>query len=279
MIRSLVITGANSDLGSAALDHLTRTTDWNFVAIASPRAPTEPNGQRTRGYRCDLRRRLPPELKHAIRTSQRVLHFAWSRAGDERTALADNRAMLEQLLDAAGSADRMRFISSVAASRAALSAYGRNKYAAESLVNERGGASLVCGLVVATQPFGPHALLRRVVCRSPVSLRIRGGGPLTYPIGIDAVTDGLRRACDHELEPGSYALHAPPINLAALLSELEAACPKRRLPVVVDARLLAMATTLLARSPARSHTLAEKLLTFLHKDAARLAALPPVPEG
>lgn len=278
MTETVVVTGAGSPLGSAAVDHLLEHTDWRVVAVVSPRASRVPRGPRLCGLRHDLTRPLPAALRSELGRAWRVLHLAWDRSRREPQARRANLAMLDRLFDALDDPSKLRLVSSVAASPTALSVYARAKHAAEEHTMARGGSSLVCGLVVSGSPRSPYALLDRVVARTPVSLRMGGEVTRAYPVDLDVVLRRLRRGCEAELAPGSYRLFERSVSLDALLREIESRHPRRRVPVVVRPGVVSLALGTLAHSPLRSLTLGQKLLTFLYKDADRLEGLAALPD-
>jgi hypothetical protein len=274
----IVVTGASSPIGRRAVARLAATPGREVVAIASPRAgtpgPSVPVG--VRWLTLDLAQPLPAEIVATLRRADRVLHFAWDRRGDAAGSIDVNRAMVDALLSAAAPR-AVVFVSSVAGAPDAASAYGRHKHSLALHVRAAGGSVFVPGLVVGDPPEGPYAILCKVVARLPVRLRLSGRAPQVYPITMDRLLDLIEHAADPTLSPGTWRGFDDPVPFGTFLAGIEARNPRTRLPVTLPAGLLLGAARTLKRLPLPTRALADKVLTFLQKNDAHLAAAQPLP--
>ena len=277
----IVITGAHSDLGRAVLNHLHDHTDATLVTVVSPRWQGGPLhasvGGRIHQLATDLTQDLGPDLARHLQSADRLIHFAWIRGPQFAAVNTQNLAMIDRLHGSLIDPSRLIFLSSVAAGPSARSIYGRAKYHAMQAVASAGGVSLACGLVMAREPAGPYRLLSRVVKTLPFALRFFGGGPTVYPVRIECVCRGIGQACEQDLPGGTYQLFGQSLPLNEFLALLERRYPRRRMPLWLSAGLILGTVGVLRGLRLAPSPLADKVMTFLHKDEEFLKGLSPVP--
>lgn len=181
------------------------------------------------------------------------------------------------MIEAIPSPNSFRFISSVAASPGALSVYGRSKYRAMQLVREKGGISMVCGLVVDKAPRGPFNLLTKCVATFPIRFRFNSGGPQVYPVHLSDVTRCIEQTLREDLIPAPYKLFERGICLNSFLAILESIHPGARLPLFIWTPLVLTLVKLLKCIDLIPANLVDKVLTFLHKEDDYLMSHRDVP--
>jgi hypothetical protein len=276
--RRIVVTGAGSWLGRRTVDLLAAGTGHQVLALTSPRGGPVPALARAgvRWRAVDLAAPLPHEVATAIAAADRVLHYAWDRRADASGDNAANIAMAQALAGLARPG-ALVFVSSVAGSPRARSAYGRNKHAVAALVRAAGGSVWLPGLVVDDPPQGPHAILCGVVRRVPVALRLTGGGPNVYPMPVATLLGQALALCAADLPPGTWQGFEAPVPFNTFLAGIEAAHPRLRLPVRLPTGPLVVAAAALRRLPLPTRRLSDKVLTLLWKDDAAIAAALPLP--
>lgn len=275
----LVVTGANAPLAQSLIKGLLADGAGPILGLVSPWCDqtTLLADQGKLAYlAADLTASLPPAAAEAVRTADAVLHLAWVRDSDVETATRRNLAILDNLTAAMDSAERLYFMSSVAAGADAPSAYGRSKFLVEEQVRAQGGNVLVCGLVMSEPPQTAFKMLVSLVTKLPLAVRFVLGAPRVYPIALADLDRGVRDALTAATPVGTVALYHPGgVVLNAFLRRLEARHGGFRLPLPLPAGPMLAAGRIARRTPLKG--LGEKITTFLYKDDRRLAALPPPP--
>jgi nucleoside-diphosphate-sugar epimerase len=278
--KKIIVTGANSYLGSAVVRYLIDKTNWHICGLVSPRttsAHSNIKAERVRYIRADLTQSLSEEIRRELESADRVVHFAWVRGKRLEQVIGLNCTMINSLGKAMATPSGFCLISSVAACPRALSIYGQAKYRAMQLVSEFGGISLVCGLVVDEVPRGPFRLLTCCIGKLPLSIRFTKGAPQVYPIHIRDVGLAVQRIGESNLGIGGYKMFGPETDLNAFLRMLEDIYRRKRIPVRVDAQFILGVISFLKRVRLVPAGLADKVLTFLHKEAEYLMSHKDIP--
>jgi uncharacterized protein YbjT (DUF2867 family) len=278
MPERIVVTGASSYLGRRVVERLALTRGAEIVALCSPRAGESNSGSnpRIRYIRASLAEPLPLPVFEALRTADRVLHFAWDRRGDATGSIETNAAMVENLL-AVCRPDAFVFVSSVAGAPDAASAYGRHKHLLAERVRAAGGSVFVPGLVVEDPPAGPYAILTKVVAKLPLAIHFTLGAPQVYPVTMDRLLDMAEVVADPRLARGSWRGFDEPVSINAFLRSIEARHLRARVPVPVPTRLLLSVARIVKRLPLPTRAYCDKILTFLQKNDEHLATICPLP--
>ncbi len=279
--KTVVVTGAHAPLGSGVVRHLLERTACRVTAVVTPwgaRMPSSAAPARLHVVALDLTRPFDGETTELFAGADRVLHFAWARDREAERAEEMNRRMVESITEALGGPARLAFISSVGASAHTPSIYGRTKWRIAERVRTMGGCVLVCGLVIADPPQGPYKMLADMVARVPVSLRFFAGPVPVYPTPVAVINRVAQAFVEENVPPGTYRLFpAHPVDLNRTLASLEARAPRRRVPVPVPTAASVAAVRALGSAHLMPFALADKILTFLHKDRCYLEALPTMP--
>ncbi len=275
----LVVTGANAPLAQSLIKGLLADDAGPVLGLVSPWCDPSTllaDEGKLAYLAADLTAPLPAAAADAVRSADAVLHLAWVRSGDVETATDRNLAILDNVAAAMDSAEKLYFMSSVAAGADAPSAYGRSKYLVEDRVRTLGGNVLVCGLVMSEPPQTAFKMLVSLVTRLPLSVRFVLGAPRVYPVALADLDRGVRDTLRAAAPVGTVALyHAGGVALNAFLKRLEARRGGFRLPLPLPAGPMLAVGRLARRTPLKG--LGEKITTFLYKDDRRLAALPPPP--
>jgi uncharacterized protein YbjT (DUF2867 family) len=223
----------------------------------------------------DLGSPLAPDIGAHVGTASKVFHLAWKREPKAEASYAANRHMLRTLL-AHAQPSRVAFISSVAAARNTLSAYGTAKWRVQEDAVREGCSAYACGLVMDDPPRSAFAMLHAAVAGLPLRIRFFGQSNRVYPIAIDDVVESLAASVHAVTTAATYGLFLPGgIGLNQFLALLEAGSPRFRVPCPVPLAAATGMARLLRWTPASD--LAEKL-TFFTKDDDALSHLPPAPE-
>lgn len=268
----VAVTGANSDLGQLAVRYLAELPSFHITAITSPRG-TESSlfqADNVQVRPADLTQPLDSRLTSELNAADRIFHFAWMRGREPEAVLKQNMAMIESLLQGASEPNRLVMISTVAAAPDAVSIYGRTKYAAMNQLVDRGGASAVCGLVVDDPPRGPYGLLRKCVRSFPFAVRCPGGGPPVYPINASDIGSACEAMTFGNWDSGHYRLFADPVSFNEFVRGIESDHPRFRIPIPLPARSIVRLTGLMRKLHLAPSGFADKIMTFLHKNAAYL---------
>lgn len=280
----MLLTGAHSFLGREVLKHLLQHSDFELTAFVSPRWRSEATPKasaRLKYLVADLTQPLTEEVQREIFRSDRLIHFAWVRGTDRVTVLKLNQKMVDSLLRALGQPEKFCLISSVAASSDAKSVYGQTKYEVMTQVRQKGGISLVCGLVMSQPSQGAHGMLVKFIQSLPLSVRFNQAFPV-YPIALEDVCRAILKVCEAHLLSGNYRLFSTEIQLNQFLETLERQFPKRRIKITLNAAALLKCVRGLSKIGLCPPGPAEKLLTFLFKnpeELSRYAELPEMPEA
>ncbi len=278
---TVVVTGANSYLGSRAVAALKKEQHIDVHAFVSPRWDDNVDGASVLcGVDCtavDLSGPLPEGAKELIAKADRLFHFAWSRGSCFDDVVNVNEFMVRELMEPLHRPSNFVFISSVAGCPGALSTYGKAKAEATRFVTQRGGCSLVCGLVVDEDPGGPFKMLTSAVRKLPLRIRFAGKGTQVFPVYMDDVAAAVIAACGTDVEPGVYRLFNEPVDFNRFMAMLEEVYQKKRLPFPMSASLVLNTTRALKALHIAPQGLCDKILTFLYKDAAYLGSLNKIP--
>ena len=277
----VVITGANSHLGSRAVSRFADLPGSRVIALVSPRwqegnAPRGTDGVEV--IRADLGQPLADRVREALCHADRVFHFAWARGRDLARVGATNEAMVRQLIDPLSAPSRFVFISSVAGCPGTPSGYGTAKGASAALVRELGGTVLVCGLVMEHIPSGPYELLCGLVRKLPFSIRLFRDETQVFPILAEDLVNALVAVTVQDLTPGTYKLFGAPSGFNTFLEELERRHPRRRVPVWIPTRVLLGMISWAKRLRILPWRVSDKILTFLYKDQEYLMAQRDLPD-
>jgi nucleoside-diphosphate-sugar epimerase len=181
--RSVLVTGANGFIGSALCNRF-EEAGWNVVASGRHKPAHFAGTIAWRDY--DLT--WPALPKRFLDGIDVVVHAALARDPARRNDFAINVAGSTLLFDEAQvrGIERIVFLSSLAAHDAALSSYGRQKYAIEQLVAARGGLVVRPGLVLG--PGGSFgAMCAYLETHRFVPLFAGGGQPLQTVYAGDLV--------------------------------------------------------------------------------------------
>ena len=278
---TLVITGGNSYLGGTVVRALLAETNYKILSLVSLRWRVDQSrarNPRLQTVRVDLMQPLPAEVKEQVSAADRIIHFAWMRGKSLAEANRSNDKMIHSLMDAACEPSRFYFISSAAASPGALSIYGRSKFHAMNLVRERGGVSLVCGLVLDEKPQGPYRMLDHSVQKFPIALRFEKEGIKVYPIHIREVIRAIRFLCENALQPSCYRLFDEGVPLNDFLAMLERHHPGYRMPLRLSAPSVLALIAFLKQCHLGPRGTYDKLQTFLFKEPDYLATHHEIPK-
>ncbi len=279
--KSVVVTGANSYLGSTFVRFLVEKKHWRVYALVSHRSAQTVlelhDESRVTVFRSDLTQALPDNILQVASQADAIIQFAWTRDRRLDRACELNRRMIEPLLACTSDPPKFHFISTVAASPTARSVYGRSKFELAQYVTQQGGVAVACGLVTDDPPRGPYALLSRCVKSLPLRVRFTGQGPLVYPIRIDDVCARLAEAVDAKLMAGTYKLCKSPIPMNDFLAGMEQDYPRPRIPIPINTQTLLSIASPISRLRFLPGRLGDNVLTFFQKDELYLNSLPDLP--
>ena len=99
--KSVVITGANSYLGSTFVRYLIERTQWRVYALVSHRGSASlpgPSHRRLTVLQADLTQAVPKTILQALPRANGIVHFAWTRNQRLNQAITLNRRMIELFL-------------------------------------------------------------------------------------------------------------------------------------------------------------------------------------
>jgi nucleoside-diphosphate-sugar epimerase len=196
---TIAITGAHGFLGSALVQHFA-DSGWNVLALVRevPSAPKTPN---VRFMKYDLRYDLDPTVLEDV---DYLIHAAFVKYSNKNPeALKDNINGAKKLL-AVSRASKLKkniFISSMSSHEDAISVYGKQKLAIESLFNTKEDVIVRAGLIV-----GNGGLVHQMYSfmKSKHILPLVGGGK--QPLQVIGVYD-LVNIIEKLLEPKFYGLY------------------------------------------------------------------------
>lgn len=205
--RSLLVTGANGFIGSAFAAHAA-ANGWRVVGAGRRRPAELPETMAWRAY--DLTwPSLPPDLLDGI---DAIVHAANARHGVSRDDFAINVKGSTLLSDAARDrgVERFAFLSSLAAHEDALSEYGKQKYAIQQLVEERGGLVIRPGLVLGSGgAFGAACEYLRGHRFVPL---FAGGAQPLQTIYVGDLVEAIRLALEGGVRGTFTAAEAEPVR-------------------------------------------------------------------
>ncbi|MBM09856.1 MAG: hypothetical protein CMF69_09850 [Magnetovibrio sp.] len=278
--KRIVITGAHSPLGSAALKALQKHTNCHVIALVTPWhsgfAFTQTEDRLTI-LEQDLRLPLTQTVVREISRADIVLHFAWFRHADVHKATTVNKLIIRQILVYLPSASRFVFISSVGASAGTRSVYGKAKWEVAQVIEGKGGLVLVCGLVASDPPFGPYAILMRWIQKSWIRPRFFAPHVPVYLTPMKRLTATILMLTKRSTKPGVYRIFdTPATNLNYILVKFEGNFKFLRPLFPIPTWILIKTVNLLQGLNFFPASLLDKLLTFLTKDRAYLDSLEAV---
>lgn len=269
--QTVVITGANSYLGSNIVEYLVEHTGYNIIALVSPRWQASVADQlldRLQYVSADLTRPLSSEVRDLIVNADRVFHFAWTRGFDVTTIDMANIDMIRHIMEAMGDPSNFIFISTVAGTPKALSTYGITKHNSTKLVLSLGGSVLVCGLVVEANPIkGPYRMLKKFVGKFPLSIRLSQGELSVFPIHIDDLYKSIKFICENKLSPKIYKMFGEPIDFNKFMASIENLYPKRRITIPLKASFILDIAAFLKKTKLMPVKICDQILTFFLKDS------------
>jgi uncharacterized protein YbjT (DUF2867 family) len=273
-VADVVVTGAHSYLGNA-LVHALQRHGHTVCGLVTPWARDDMRAPHVEYLAADLGSPLAPDIAARVGAANKVFHLAWKREPTAEASYAANHRILTTLLGHA-QPSRVAFVSSVAAGRNTLSAYGTAKWRVQEDAVREGCSAYACGLVMDDPPRTAFAMLHAAVAGLPLRIRFFGPPNLVYPIAVDDVVESFAATVHAVTAAATYGLFLPGgIGLNQFLALLEAGSPRFRVPCPVPLAAATGMARLLRWTPASG--LAEKLLTFFTKDDDALSRLPPAP--
>jgi len=280
-IKSIVITGANSPLGSATVKQLLATTNHAVVGVVSPWSSDNhglPDSERLTIIVADLTKPFSDELSRTLSNAGRILHFAWVRSKVLSDAISLNRQIILAMAEAVSQPDRIAFISSVGASASAKSVYGRAKWTLSEEVLKLKGCVLVCGLVQCEPPQGPYKLLEDTVRKLPISLRFFAPSVPVFLTPLNLLMGALKIFSENSIEPDIYRLYSStPRDINEFLKIIESENPRIRVPLPIFTNVVTSLLRLLNVLKLGVYPLGDKVLTFLIKDKTSLISFRLLP--
>jgi len=274
---SYVVTGAASGIGQSLLAALAELPGTGVVGLLRPAVTGRKliEAGSIRYIAQDLLEPLSGEVRTALANADRVVHLAWSRAPDFEVCMRENTTMLARLFECTP-AERIVFVSSVAAASNAKGVYGRAKYQAQQRVLAAGGTVLVSGLVVSDPPETAYKVLVDTLARVPAGIVPVPPSARVYPVAKQDLIAVIAQAASHGFPSGAYGVFVPGGMLLGDFARNIAAALGRRAHVLPVPRAgIDVAIALLERVGQRK--LAEKLSTFFFKNESELGALLDVP--
>jgi nucleoside-diphosphate-sugar epimerase len=269
----VVVTGAHSYLGNA-LVHALQRHGHTVCGLVTPWARGDARALHVEYLTADLGSPLAPDIAARVGAASKVFHLAWKREPTAEASYAANHRMLRTLL-AHAQPSCVVFVSSVAAAKSTLSAYGTTKWRVQEDAVREGCSAYACGLVMDDPPRTAFATLHAAVAGLPLRIRFFGPPNRVYPIAVDDVVESLAASVHAVTAAATYGLFLPGgIGVNQFLALLEAGSPRFRVPCPVPLAATTAMVRLLRWTPARG--LAEKL-TFFTKDDDALSRLPPAP--
>ena len=260
----IILTGAGGFLGTALVRRLLAS---GVDVLALSRRPIALPGVHWQTY--ELGGPLPsPEV---FAGCEAVIHAAFSMDGSGPTLEERNISAAQELLLAARAQGRpLIFISSMSAHAAAVSSYGRAKWAIEQRLDPAVDAIVRPGLIVG--PGGLYARMAATLRRAPVVPVFYGGAQPIQPVGLDDVVEALVRILGQK-EGGIYNLGSlQPITVRELYRRMLAAAHVRRPVVALPGGLTLGALRVLERMGLRLPLTAENLLGQKHLRAFETAS-------
>ena len=272
MDKTIVITGANSYLGRMVVRMLLRTTDYYIIAVCSLRINEIPEERdRIKYFRSDLSQPLSDELSENISQANWVLHLAWARGQSLEGVSKENFAIIDNIFSVLSHSAKFCFISSVAASPEAKSTYGKAKYMAMQQVGDKGGISLVLGLVAGKPAGGAFRILLKFVKYFPISFRLKKNIPKVYPLNIDNLFSAIKVVLETDGLQGQYRLFGEGLSLNVFFEILEKKYPRPRLSIRLSTNFFLKAIIFIDNIPFFPRNITQKLITFLFKNEVYLA--------
>ncbi len=275
----VLVTGARSLPGQLVIEDLCDAGEFEVFGLLHSPAPSPGRlDQRCRYVTSDLCADPDRQLSELLLSVSRVIHLAWDRSLDYETSKENNFKMVSTLLEGLPQSSRIILVSTIAASRATQSVYGRVKYEVEERILKAGGTVLVAGLLTLHQAGTPYSQVVRAVQKIPVKIRFSSQDYRFYPVSVAQFVKGIRLAAAGGLASDTYALFEPKgLSSAEFLGPIEAQSKTLRLPLplrvgaVLSMAKLTKKLSLLPRRPA------EKLFTFFTRDMDRLHKLRVLP--
>jgi len=214
----VALTGAGGFLGTALARRL---LDAGMEVHALSRRPPALPGVQWHAY--DLAGPVPPIAAEA----DVIVHAAFALGAVGAATAELNRAAALRLRDSARQHQRhFVFISSMSAHAAAVSAYGRSKWAIEQALDTTRDTIVRPGLIIG--PGGVYARMLDSLRRAPVVPVFFGGTQPVQPIALGDLVEGLQRIIAGR-HAGVFNLGlAEPITIRELYQRMLAALGERR---------------------------------------------------
>ena len=265
----ILVTGAGSPIGKVVCKYL--AARHSVIPWVSERNPLDT------GRVVNLLQPLGRAECEEAREASAVLHLAWLRARSVREAVERNREMLfSRFVEEAGCPPKKLYLlSSVAASPSSRSSYAQAKSrVAEDLVS-RGGTAIACGLVTSAPAFGPYRMLHNFSVFPLFRLVFSSRSPGVYPVRLESLGAGIQAILESNECAAAYRLFAPPIPINTFIAKT-CGYTSSGLPITFWTPGLLSVAGILRGIGIPPWKLWDKLLTFLHKDAAFLDGLKPI---
>lgn len=270
MAQKILITGANSYLGSFISEYLYENTGYELILFHSLRAKEENfmKSERVRNIKTDLCAPFGNEIDELIKSTDKIFHFAWFRGNDQQKSLKQNKKMITQLINTSQKPENFYFISSVTGTPNTKSEYGKNKYKALQFVAEKGGKSIILGLVMEENPEkGPYKMLLKIAEKLPFSFRIRKNEPLVFPINKENFAKAILTVLGNSHQAKRFAFFQNPIGFNSFMQNVETKFPRKRIKFSFNAKLLLKVAEIAKKSKIVPVKICDQILTFFYKDA------------
>lgn len=272
--KTIVITGANSYLGTHVTDHLADSGNYRIIALVSPRWDKNDKKKGVNYIKADLTSEFTNEIKESLAIADRIFHFAWLRGKNKEDIQQQNNDILKRLLDEVKTKTNFFFISSVSSAPEAKSNYGQTKYQAAKLVGELGANVFTCGLITEkAAEKGAFNMLRNVIKKYPFAVRMNKPTPNVYPIHVDDLTNIIEFAINNSLTAGNYKMFASPVSFNTFLGLIEKEYPKKRMKLAFNTKFILGSTASFKKIGIAPDFILDKVLTFLYKDDKFLQSL------
>lgn len=261
LMRCIGVTGASGFVGSALCKTFAQR-GWNVVALGR----SGDGGYDFRRF--DLATPVPPALLNGIDV---LVHAAY----DMRASATHNLKGTQNLFSAAASAGvrKIVFISSMAAGQSAASRYGREKYAAEQLLEPSRDLIVRPGLIIGEG--GLYGSMYRLASRYRIVPLFAGGRQPVYVVAIGELCSAIADLVE-AASSGVHAIaHDEPTPMVEIYREIERKARKKLLYVPLPLEPALAFVTLLERCGLRLPIDSERLNGL--KNLQRLATPPCIP--
>ena len=277
----IVITGANSYLGSAAVEYFLTHTTFFIVAFVSENHDQfvfRFDKERIIIIKCDLTAGVPENGRKYLLQAGFIFHFAWTRMGNLEKVTEDNTQMIRQISRYLKDPACFYFISSAAGTPHAKSNYGKSKFSVSDFVRTMNATVLCCGLVVEQNPGkGPFRILTNFAANCPVAVRIQKNAPSVYPVKLDDILSALQWITTCKPVTGTYKLFRESTGFNEFMMLLEKSRNKRRITLHVSTAAILNTAIFLKKIKIGKARVLDQVLTFFYKDRDYLDALDEIP--